>query len=80
MDIIRDEFTNTKSSNWDILSDDEKNRQVLWLENEYNNRNKDYEVGMEQPIELAEEVATRQARIVPMVAPRLDDDRPMQAG
>jgi hypothetical protein len=79
MNVIRDEFTNTKLPNWDILSDDEKNRQVLWLENEYNNRNKDYEVGMEEPIELTEEVAHRRARIVPMVAPRYDDV-PTQAG
>jgi CRISPR/Cas system CSM-associated protein Csm5 (group 7 of RAMP superfamily) len=85
MNIIRDEFTNTKLSNWDILSDDEKNRQVLWIENEYNNRNKDYdETVMEEPmIREIGEVANRrrQGRIVPMVAPRLDDDdEPMQAG
>ena len=80
MNVIRDEFTNTKLPNWDILSDDEKNRQVLWLENEYNNRNKDYdETVLEEPIELTEEVAPRRARIVPMVAPRYDDV-PTQAG
>ena len=80
MNIIRDEFTNTKLPNWDILSDDEKNRQVLWLENEYNNHNKTYEGEvMEEQIELTEEVAPRRARIVPMVAPRYDDV-PTQAG
>ena len=82
MNIIRDEFTNTKLSNWDILSDDEKNRQVLWLENEYmskkSSRGNDYD--MEEPIELTEEdVPNRRARIVPMVAPRYDDV-PTQAG
>jgi hypothetical protein len=35
MDIIRDEFTNNLISNWDILDDKERNRQILWLENEY---------------------------------------------
>ena len=82
MNVIRDEFTNTKLSNWDILSDDEKNRQVLWLENEYmskkSSRGNDYD--MEEPIELTEEdVPNRRARIVPMVAPRYDDV-PTQAG
>jgi hypothetical protein len=81
MNLIKNEFTNTKQSNWDILSDNEKNRQVLWLENEYYNRNKNYEGEvMEEPIELTEEVAPlRRARIVPMVAPRYDDV-PTQAG
>ena len=80
MNVIRDEFTNTKLPNWDILSDDEKNRQVLWLENEYNNRIRDYDGPvMEEPIELTEEFAPRRARIVPMVAPRYDDV-PTQAG
>jgi hypothetical protein len=83
MILIKNEFTNTKQSNWNILSDDEKNNQVLWLENEYYAKKTSYEneVSMEEPIELTEEVApTRRARIVPMVAPRFDDDGPMQAG
>jgi hypothetical protein len=88
MNIIRDEFTNTKSSNWDILSDAEKNRQVLWLENEYYVKKISYEeedvTAMNEPmIREIGEVANRrrQGRIVPMVAPRLDDDdEPMQAG
>jgi hypothetical protein len=87
MNIIRDEFTNTKSSNWDILSDAEKNRQVLWLENEYYVKKNSYEeedvTAMDEPmIREIGEVANRrrQGRIVPMVAPRLDDDGPMQAG
>ena len=35
LDIIRNDFFSTKESNWDILSDEERNRQVLWFENEY---------------------------------------------
>jgi hypothetical protein len=38
LDIFRNEFSNTKQSNWDILTDEERNRQILWLENEYNQR------------------------------------------
>jgi hypothetical protein len=35
MDVIRDEFINKQISNWDILDDKERNRQILWLENDY---------------------------------------------
>lgn len=89
MNIIKDEFTNTKKSNWDILSDDEKNRQVLWLENEYMSK-KSYEdeISELRPMPMVEEdmprmeeeVETiRRARIVPMRAPSFDDI-PTQAG
>jgi deoxyribodipyrimidine photo-lyase len=85
--LIKNEFTNTKQSNWDILSDNEKNRQVLWLENEYYAKKISYEeedvTAMDEPMirEISEVVnRRRQGRIVPMVAPRLDDDGPMQAG
>jgi hypothetical protein len=50
LDIFRNEFSNTKQTNWDILTDEERNRQILWLENEYN-RNKKSSRGNE----LAEE-------------------------
>ena len=75
MNIIKDEFTTTKSSNWDILSDDEKNRQVLWIENEYGNIKKGYESPMTESMEepmveetMMEEV--QEARIIPMPAIR----------
>ena len=35
LDVIRYDFFNTKESNWGILSDEERNRQLLWFENEY---------------------------------------------
>ena len=50
LDIFRNEFSNTKQTNWDILTDEERNRQILWLENEYNRNKKSSRVD-----ELAEE-------------------------
>jgi hypothetical protein len=92
MNIIKDEFTNTKKSNWDILSDDEKNRQVLWLENEYMlNKSYEDEIPDLRPMPMVEEdiprmeeevgipIINRRARIVPMRAPSFDD-MPTQAG
>jgi hypothetical protein len=89
MDVIRYEFNNTTKSNWDILPDDEKNRQVLWLENEYMSKkssrenelveeSRDY--GLADPMigEVAD-VAPRRARIVPIGLARFDDI-PTQAG
>jgi len=35
MDVIKDEFTNKQISNWNLLDDKERNRQILWLENDY---------------------------------------------
>jgi len=35
MNVIRNEFTNNLISNWNILDDKERNRQILWLENDY---------------------------------------------
>lgn len=35
MDIFKDQFHNAKVSNWNSLTDEERNRQLLWLENEY---------------------------------------------
>jgi hypothetical protein len=78
MDVIKSEFTKTTKPNWDLLSDDDRNKQLIWIENEYYLK-KSY-VGEEQPM-IVEEEYNRPigARIVPMVAPRLDDI-PTQAG
>lgn len=35
LNLIKDDFLTTNKTNWDILSDDEKNRQMYWLENEF---------------------------------------------
>lgn len=85
MDVIKSEFTKTTKPNWDLLSDDDRNKQLIWIENEYYLK-KSY-VGEEQPMPMeevdmmagVEAEPIRRARIVPMVAPRYDDI-PTQAG
>ena len=47
MDIIRYEFKNTDKTNWDLLSDDERNKQLLWIEN----NNSEIKVGRYEPTE-----------------------------
>jgi hypothetical protein len=89
MILIKNEFTNTKQSNWDILSDEEKNKQVLWLENEYYGKksSRGNEVaGEPMNYETAEprmmdevEIPIRETRMIPIRAPRFDDT-PTQAG
>jgi hypothetical protein len=88
MEVIKNEFTNTKQSNWDILSDEEKNKQVLWLENEYYSKisSRENEV-VEEPMnyETAEPRMMDEVempvlpRITPIRAPRFDYT-PTQAG
>jgi len=85
MDVIKNEFTKTTKPNWDLLSDDDRNKQLVWIEHEYYSK-KSY-VGEEQVMPMMEEPMIdeaevdmpRRARIIPMVAPRLDDI-PTQAG
>jgi hypothetical protein len=36
MSVIKDQFTNNKITNWDILTDEERNRQIIFLETYYN--------------------------------------------
>ena len=38
LNIFRNEFLNTKQCNWDILTDEERNKQILWIENNKNER------------------------------------------
>ena len=45
MDIIRYEFKNTNKTNWDLLSDDERNKQLLWIENS----NSEMKIGRYEP-------------------------------
>jgi hypothetical protein len=49
LNIFRNEFLNTKQCNWDILTDEERNKQILWIEN-YKN----------ESIELCNEVDTQE--------------------
>ena len=66
MDIFKDEFANNKVTNWNLLSDDETNRQLLWLENQYEKkylrREDEPPVAMENDVD----VPTR-GRIIPMI-------------
>ena len=95
MNIIKDEFTNTKKSNWDILSDEERNKQLMWIENEFYNK-KSYEgeaqMTEEEPmpeidIPIMAEIdvprGIRNTRIVPLQPMRAhinNDEVPTQAG
>lgn len=40
MDIIKNEFKNTTKSNWELLSDDERNSQLFYIETHYYNKKK----------------------------------------
>lgn len=35
MDVIKYEFKNTTKPNWELLSDDEKNKEIMWIEKEF---------------------------------------------
>jgi hypothetical protein len=52
MDVIKSEFTKTTKPNWDLLSDDDRNKQLIWIEHEYYLK-KSY-VGEEQPTPMEE--------------------------
>jgi len=86
MDVIKSEFTKTTKPNWDLLSDDDRNKQLVWIEHEYYSK-KSY-VGEEQVMPMMEEPMIndvevdmpRRARIIPMQPHGTDYDGPMQAG
>ena len=88
MDVIKSEFTKTTKPNWDLLSDDDRNKELMWIEKEYYSK-KSY-VGEEQPISMMEEPMInetedmpdipRRARIISMQPHGTDYDGPMQAG
>ena len=42
LDVIKSEFINQTKSNWDLLSDEERNKQVMWIDNEFYHK-KSYE-------------------------------------
>lgn len=86
MDVIKSEFTKTTKPNWDLLSDDDRNKQLVWIEHEYYSK-KSY-IGEEQPMAMMEDPMIndvevdmpRRARIIPMQPHGTDYDGPMQAG
>ena len=83
LDIFRNEFSNTKQSNWDILTDEERNRQILWLENEYNRRKKSSRGNelVEEPMNYAMEpqnevpVTRRIRRLIPLRNTTIDAEQ-----
>jgi len=68
LDVIKNQFLNTNQTNWDILSDEDRNRQVLWFENEYGlkkmsvNYNDYIEPVAEEATPMNEEVPIRNIR------------------
>jgi len=76
MDIFRDQFHNTKVSNWDSLNDEERNRQLLWLENEYYGMKKSYSDDAEAPRAIGENMA-RPLRTIGDMLERLTENRDM---
>lgn len=65
MNIFKEEFKNTKKTNWELLSDDERNRQLTLQENL---RTKNYS----QDETVPELYLTRNERIIPMNPSGLD--------
>mgnify|MGYP006899575685 FL=1 len=76
LDIFRSEFSDTKQSNWDILTDEERNRQILWLENEYYSKKELItEDGPQLPMEEDYIIPTptrRMRRIIPLRRTTID--------
>jgi hypothetical protein len=67
MNIFKQEFKNTKKTNWELLSDDERNRQLTLQENLYT---KNY--SQEEPVSALH--LTRNERIIPMNPSGLDEE------
>lgn len=70
MDVFKDQFFNCKTTNWNILSDEERNSQLIWLESTQHKKinlvedtipNRDgMEIGVEEPMvyDMEEEVVS----------------------
>jgi hypothetical protein len=65
MNVIKNEFENNSKPNWELLSDDEKNKELMWIQKEYYEKKRYYEdevMGepsiMDTPME--EEIPVRQ--------------------
>ena len=89
MEVIKNEFKNTTKPNWELLSDEDRNKQLIWIQNEYySKKSDDYSVELGEGTMIEEPMVNqavdepRRARIIPM-QPRAvghDEDRPIQAG
>jgi hypothetical protein len=89
MEVIKSEFKITTKPNWELLSEDERNKQLMWIDKEYYGvKSHRLPISMEEPYELLirsdepeslrNEVAER-TRIIPMNT-HIDDNVPNQAG
>ena len=63
MSIIKEDFTKTKQTNWDLLSDDEKNEQTLWYNSEYYEMKVHYD---NEAVELAPRVQDALEEVEPI--------------
>ena len=93
LEVIKNEFTNQKISNWELLSDEERNKQLMWIENEYYDKKGYDNEAVPQP-EMTEEpmgmeeqsvnnvITPRRARLIRMTPPHeaSQDEGPMQTG
>lgn len=93
METIKNEFLNTTKPNWDLLSDEDRNKQLMWIEKEYygqklseNLVDREEPILEEQPMmeeRMVNEAVNepRRARIISMQPHGVGhDDGPMQAG
>ena len=88
MDIIKGEFKNTTKPNWDLLSDEDRNKELMWIEKEYYTLKKGYDSELpslgEPDNTVSElEVAPRRARTISLIQNEVRneyEDYPDQAG
>lgn len=81
MEIIKNEFSNTTKTNWDLLSDKDRNKQLIWIENEfYSKKSYETEETTEAMMDIPMEDIPTRARIIPMQPYGVGDDRPVNAG
>jgi hypothetical protein len=64
MNIFKEEFKNTKKTNWELLSDDERNKQLIQQESLNNKYNVGIHTTEEQPVPVSELRVTRRGDIV----------------
>jgi hypothetical protein len=75
LEVIKHEFTNQKISNWELLSDEERNKQLMWIENEFYDK-KSYENEAilqpqpEPPLLIHEEPINEEQVVNTVMAPR----------
>lgn len=91
MEVIKSEFKITTKPNWELLSEDERNKQLMWIDKEYSYNKREVfinSIPMEEPMEELMEEPVRQTlhdgtprrtRIIAMNT-HIVDDIPDEAG